>query len=238
MRLHIRKTQRERALYINSSLRILALLSVSLFAHADININQNEFCITKKVVSWIETRNKNLTRQNFDYSCGSAALSTIFSYYYDKNITENDILIDIANSIGLYIEKLDVKKKSSISFADLTEYVQRSKFRAIGIAVGFDEILNLKIPAIIFVKIRNQEHFTALKSSDETNVYLADPTFGNISVSHSKFKEMFFQRAGFDDQGKILIILPKKEIATNKSFMEIIPFGTVIYETIKIPRSN
>jgi len=51
---------------------------------SNMHIVQKEFWIDKNVTSWIEIKNRNLTRQNFDYSCGLASLSTILKYFYNQ----------------------------------------------------------------------------------------------------------------------------------------------------------
>ena len=68
---------------------------------ADIHIMQKEFHITKPIKSWIEFKNENLTRQDYDYSCGSASLSTVMKYYYDQNISEKDVLDAVLEIKGI-----------------------------------------------------------------------------------------------------------------------------------------
>ncbi|MWV62386.1 hypothetical protein DCO58_04495 [Helicobacter saguini] len=55
--------------------------------------------------SWSEIRNDNLTRQQFDYSCGSASLSTILTYYYNVEISEKEILESVLQSKGIDTQK-------------------------------------------------------------------------------------------------------------------------------------
>ena len=74
------------------------------------------------------------------------------------------------------------------------------------------------------------------KNMDKNYVYLADPSFGNIKVRRSKFKEMFYQRDDLKYPGKILAIIPltdnhKKNI--NQSFMKVQKGSGFIYEIIE-----
>ncbi len=218
-------------------MRYFLFLSFAVFVCADVTIRQNEFTIKKPIVSWIEVRNQNLVRQNFDYSCGSAALSTILSHYYDMNITEEDILSDALKAKGVNQDLNALEGQGNgLSFYDLSEFVKVKNFKAIGMALGFEELKKLKIPVIVFVKIRKQEHFSALKKIDENYVYLADPSFGNIRINHTKFKEMFFQREDDKIPGKILAILPAdNSVKIKADFMDTQPFGEIIYEILKRP---
>jgi len=203
-----------------------------------INIVQKEFVLKKEVKSWIEFKNEHLIRQNYDYSCGSAALATILSHYYDTNISEQMILASVLEAKGITKEASaleDQEGNNGLSFYDLSQYASSHGFKAIGIALGIEELKKLQIPVIVFVKIRKQEHFTVLKNMDEKYAYLADPSFGNIRVSHSKFKEMFFQRNDEQNPGKILAILAQNNIKEREEFKMVAPFPDSIYERITNP---
>lgn len=215
-------------------MKFLFILYPLVLLNANVIIHQNEFCIKKSIASWIEIKNKNLVRQNFDYSCGSAALSTIMSHYYDTNTTEEAILNDILKAKGIDKDKQELQGQDvGLSFYDLSKYVSMRGLRAVGVAIDFEELKKLKIPVIVFIKLRKREHFSTLKKIDNSHVYLADPSFGNISVSHSKFKEMFYQRNDENMPGKILAILPTSSTVIKTDFMDTAPFGNITYEVIK-----
>ena len=71
---------------------------------------------------------------------------------------------------------------------------------------------------------------------DKHYVYLADPSFGNIKVKISKFKEMFYQRDDLKYPGKILAIVPisnKQKENIKNEFMSVQKSSGFIYENIK-----
>ena len=215
---------------------VLTLLNISLFAN--ITIHQKEFTISKHIKSWIEFKNENLTRQKYDYSCGSASLSTILKYYYGLNVSEQDILNTILKSNVLNTK--DYKKFEdsdfSLSFLDLVSFIKSKGFKGLGLALDLEALSKLKAPVILFVKIRKNEHFTIYKSMDKNYVYLADPSFGNIKIRISKFKEMFYQREDLKYPGKILAILPtttEQKENIKQTFMNIEKSSNFIYENIK-----
>jgi len=145
-------------------------------------------------------------------------------------------LDDILKSKGFDVSKkiLLESGETNLSFFDLSEFSQRKGFKAIGLAIDMDSLKNLKVPVILFVKVRKDEHFTVYKSMDENYVYLADPSFGNIKVSISKFKEMFFQREDLKHPGKILAIVPLQNgYNINKNFLNVNQNSDFIYEVIK-----
>lgn len=218
--------------------QIIFIILLSLSSYANIILHQKEFTIKKPIKSWIEFKNENLTRQEYDYSCGSASLSTILKYYYNLDIGEKEILDDILKSKGYDItkkEKLE-EKDMGLSFLDLANYSKEKGFKAFGLALDLNELKKLKAPVILFVKIRKSEHFTIYKNMDQNYVYLADPSFGNIKVKISKFKEMFYQREDLKHPGKLLAIVPVANLQKEgivKSFMSIEKHSDFIYEVIR-----
>lgn len=218
-------------------MRFILFLSLSASVWG-ITIVQKEFILHKSVKSWIEFKNDKLTRQKYDYSCGSAALATLLSHYYDANATEEIILKGVLEAKGITKEASSLENQegnNGLSFFDLSQYVSTQGFKAVGIALGMEELQKLQIPVIVFVKIRKQEHFTVLKKMDERYAYFADPSFGNIRVSHAKFKEMFFTREAEDKPGKILAILAQGNAKGQEEFKTVVPFPNSIYERINNP---
>ncbi len=208
----------------------IILLALPIILFGKINIIKNELYIDKSIKSWSEIQNKNLVRQKYDYSCGSASVSTIMKYYYNQNISE----IDVLNTI-LSIKSIDEKADLDLSFMDLSKYIKSINFKPIGFALNIQTLKKLNIPVIIFLKLSKSEHFTVFRGIDENNIYLADPSFGNIQIKIPKFKEMFYQRSNSKYPGKVLAILPttntqKENI--NQNFMTIQKKSNLIYEII------
>jgi len=205
---------------------------------ANVILHQKEFTVKKTIKSWIEFKNENLTRQKYDFSCGSASLSTVLKFFYGINVSEKEVLDTILKSKGFFTitKKRLESQKFSLSFFDLAKFSNYKGFKAIGLALNMEALKKLKAPVILFVKIREDEHFTVFKNIDKNYVYLADPSFGNIKVKIAKFKEMFFQRDDLTYPGKILAIIPiyneqKKKI--NYNFLKINKSSKFIYENIK-----
>jgi uncharacterized protein len=217
---------------------VISLFLISSYLYADIHIRNENLTVSKPIKSWIEFKNENLTRQDYDYSCGSASLSTIFTYYYGVDIGEKEILDDVLKMKGYDIEKKEKLEEgdTSLSFLDLANFSQTKNFKAIGLALDMESLSKLKAPVILFVKIRKSEHFTIYKNMDKNYVYLADPSFGNIKVKKAKFQEMFYQRDDLKYPGKILAIVSNTTLQKNNilsSFMNIKKHSNLVYEVIR-----
>jgi len=203
---------------------------------AKVHVVQEMLHTEHNVTSWIEIKNKNLTRQKHDYSCGSASLATILKYYYGQNITEKEILDAVMQMKGLTEENVRQKYKevNGLSFLDLSVFAKEKGFKALGLALDMEALKKLQVPVILYVKIRNSEHFTVYKGMDDMYAYLADPSMGNTKVRLSKFKEMFYQREDLAFPGKLLAILPlSKKLVTNQDFMKHPKSSRMIYEVIE-----
>lgn len=188
----------------------------------------------RQITSWSEMRDKNLTKQEYDYSCGAASLSSILEHYYElENASEKEILDTVLLKKGIDINQKEeiqfddeMKQKAHLSFYDMVGYAEDRGFRAFGLAVDLPALYELKAPVIIYVKVRNIEHFSVLKGIDSKFVYLADPSFGNIKVSVAKFVEMFYpkktrQEAREEKQQAKLAKKPKKSYSDEAESMMI-----------------
>lgn len=219
-------------------MKIVSILLLCLSLWGEITIQEKEFTLRKPIKSWIEFKNDKLIRQRYDYSCGSAALATLLSNYYDADISELMILESVLEAKGVEEEPSELENQkglNGLSFYELSQYASTQGFKAIGIALGMQELKKLQIPVIVFVKIRKQEHFTVLKKMDERYAYLADPSFGNIRVNHAKFEEMFFTYGKDENQGKILAILTQDGTKGLEDFKTIETFPNSLYERIANP---
>ena len=96
-------------------------------------------------------------------------------------------------------------------------FVKSKELKAISLKLDIQTLQKLKIPAIVYVKIRDEEHFTVLKKIEDNKVYLADSIFGNLNISLKQFQEMFEDS---DKYGSILLIMPTKPMKINYTLMD------------------
>ncbi|TNL64399.1 C39 family peptidase [Acinetobacter bereziniae] len=125
---------------------LISTSSISMLNYAKTNIELNQYHNHIKVKSWKSIRDTNIVKQDLDYSCGSASIATILNGYFQKNVTEKEIL-DIIN-----------KGDSMASFEDMQRALNNLGFENKGYAVSIDTLKKLKIPVIIYIKHRNNDH--------------------------------------------------------------------------------
>lgn len=147
--------------------------------------------------SWVHFRDHKIIKQNFDYSCGAAAVASLLTYYYDHPITEEKVLDTI-------------EKKGASSFQDLKKAIESFGFKAVGLAITWSTLFELKHPVIVHLVYKGQDHFSLIKHVEEKNIELADPSWGNRKLSIERFRRMFHTRKSQDYMGSILVVFPKK----------------------------
>jgi len=154
---------------------------------------------TLAVETWKARRDARVVKQDADYSCGAASLATLLTHYYGRPTTEKDIL-DLLTARA--------KDKAAASFEDMAAILPALGFRGIGLALSPEQLSRLKMPVIVFVRARKEDHFAVLAGVGPERVKLADPALGNRSLSWRQFLERWDTRADAQLKGRALAVLP------------------------------
>jgi predicted double-glycine peptidase len=139
----------------------------------------------KKVKSLKDLKFKNLIKQTKDYSCGAAALATIFTYYFDKQVTEEEVLESVIKKSNR--EKIQKVKKKGVSLLDLKRYGEGIGYKGAGYRVPAHLLRTLDRPAIALINYQGYSHFVVIKGFIDDKVFIADPAQGNITWGLEKF---------------------------------------------------
>ena len=148
--------------------------------------------------SWKTLRDEQIVKQDRDYSCGGASLATLLNSFYGQDVTEEALL------------KAMDKGDGRASFEDMARILPQFGFKAQGFAASWEQLARLKMPVVVYVKNRKDDHFTVLRGINSDTVWLADPSLGNRTYSREQFLSMWQTRAGANDglAGKFLAVLP------------------------------
>ena len=159
-----------------------------------------------QVQSWKARRDLGIVKQNLDFSCGAASIATLLNKFYGQQLTEQEILVRMN------------KTELRASFEDMQQVMPQLGFEAKGYALPFEQLAQLKIPVIVYLKYRKNDHFSVLRGINGNTVLLADPSLGNMSLSREQFLAAWKTRDG-KMEGKILAVLPKDaDVAKNSAF--------------------
>lgn len=166
---------------------------------------QGQQPVYKPLASWKERKFIGMVRQQTDFSCGAAALATIFNYAYGKRTSEQQILVNM-----LKIADPDLIREKGFSLLDMKNYVAAVGMTGQGYEVEFDALKQLKVPAIALLDIRNYKHFVVVRKVDDSFVYIADPALGNRVMRRRDFEASWNNVVfvvvgeGFDEHSALL----------------------------------
>src|SRR5689334_23476914 len=94
------------------------------------------------VRSVLEIRHERVMIQNWDLSCGAAALGTLLRYEFGEPVTEKEIARGLM-SRGEYIEHPElVQIREGFSLLDLKRYVQTRGYKGLGFGqLGLNDLI-------------------------------------------------------------------------------------------------
>jgi len=143
-------------------------------------------------------------RQQYDYSCGAAALATLLSHHYQTPTPEQDVFQQMYAS-G---DKTKIHKEG-FSLLDMQRFLATRGFRADGFKLPIEKLIAEKLPAIVLITDRGFNHFVVIKGAEDGRILIGDPSTGNRVVSMERFEEIW--------RNKILFVIHshKDQVAFN-----------------------
>jgi len=128
-----------------------------------------------------------IVRQAYDYSCGSAALTTLLNGYVGTSLTEQQTMSGLLQ----YGEYQRIIERRSFSLLDMKRFVTAIGLDSGGYRGEFSDLVKLGQPAIVPISYAGFKHFVVYKAYKDGRVYVADPALGNISFDESRFKQIW-----------------------------------------------
>ncbi len=139
-----------------------------------------------QVVSVKEARFTTTQRQQFDFSCGSAAVATLLTHHYGKPTDERAVFTQM-------FERGDQAKirKEGFSMLDMKRYLESLGLRADGFQLPVDRLATEQVPAIVLLSERGYRHFVVVKGVVRGRVLVGDPAMGTRAMSIDRFKRLW-----------------------------------------------
>jgi len=141
----------------------------------------------RPVESLTERRYRNVVRQQWELSCAAAALATVLRYQYGVPATERSVALGLINR-NEYLANPDlVRLRQGFSLLDLKRFAESLGYEGIGLGrLAVPDLLE-RAPIIVPVRTRGYPHFVVFRGATPDTVLLADPAFGNVTMSVEKF---------------------------------------------------
>lgn len=161
--------------------------------HSYVKYHQNPV----QVKPAVEQQFRGIVKQAYDYSCGSAALTTLLNGYIGEKLTEQETM----NGLLRYGEYDRIVERRSFSLLDMKRFVTALGYSSGGFKGQFSDLVKLDKPAIVPIAYAGFKHFVVFKDYQKGRVFVADPALGNLSFSAEHFQEIW-------DNNTLFIIEP------------------------------
>lgn len=160
------------------------------------------------VRSLLEIRHDKVIVQNWDLSCGAAALATLLNFQHGENITERAIAKGLMNREEYLAAPDLIRYQHGFSLLDLKRYVDRLGYEG----VGFGQ-LDLKhaldeAPIMVPVRFNGYNHFVVLRGVHGNRVLLADPAYGNRTMPLDQFDKAWLN---YKDLGRVGFVIRRRD---------------------------
>ena len=137
------------------------------------------------VTSFESRRFDSVMRQQYDFSCGSAAVASLLSFHYQDRVTEHDVFIEM-----LALADEQKVRQNGFSMLDMKRYLEARGYQADGFRMPLTGLKEkVRLPMIVLLDIDGFRHFVLIKGISDSEVLVGDPARGLKVYSYSRFSE-------------------------------------------------
>ena len=130
--------------------------------------------------------------QQYDFSCGSAALATLLTYHYGVKVTEQAVFEQ------MYQHGNQAKiRAEGFSLLDMQRYLASRGMRADGFVLPLQELIKAALPAIVLVTEKGYRHFVVIKGARDGRILIGDPANGTRAMARDAFDAIWQNRLLF-----------------------------------------
>lgn len=154
------------------------------------------------VRSLLEIRRERTVFQEWDLSCGAAALATLLNHQHFDPVTEREIALGLMGRDVYVANPLLVRVRQGFSLLDLKRYVDARGYRGVGLG-GLDvDSLVARAPILTPIRTYGYNHFVVVRGRMGNRLLLADPNFGTRTMTVARFESAWIDygpigRVGF-----------------------------------------
>lgn len=128
----------------------------------------------------------NVVHQQYDFSCGSAALATLLHFHYGLPRSETDVFT------GMWAKGDQAQiRRVGFSLLDMKRYLGDQGLTADGYKVTLDAIAKRRLPGIALVTTKGYRHFVVVKGVTADSVLVGDPSLGLRAIRRDQFQAMW-----------------------------------------------
>lgn len=133
-----------------------------------------------------DERFRNTIHQQYDFSCGSAAVATLLTYQYDFPISERIAFV----AMFQHGDRAKIRKEG-FSLLDIKRFLAALGFQADGFVVPLGKLAQAHLPAIVLIDVHGYHHFVVIKGMLAGRVLIGDPAKGTRSIPVAEFERQW-----------------------------------------------
>ena len=149
-----------------------------------------------------EARFRTVVKQQYDFSCGSAAVATLLSYHYEDRVSE----LEVFKAMYRRGNRARIRKEG-FSMLDMKKYLAARGYRADGFRVPLDKLKQVGVPAIVLTNDKGYSHFVVVKGLEDSEVLIGDPAKGLRRVPREEFEDTW--------NGLVFVVRGRSQVARN-----------------------
>jgi predicted double-glycine peptidase len=161
-----------------------------------------------RVRSLFELRQENVILQQFDLSCGAAALATILNYQHGDPVSEREIATQMMGRTEYLENPTLVRLRQGFSLLDLKRFVDGRGYNGVGLGQLDFEHLQARTPIIVPITTYGYQHFVVFRGTLGNRVLLADPAFGNRTMLRLDFERAWID---FEEIGHVGFVVKRRD---------------------------
>jgi uncharacterized protein len=144
------------------------------------------------VTSMKEARLRSTALQQYDFSCGSAAVATLLTYHYGVPVTEQAVF----EQMFRHGDQAKIRVEG-FSLLDMKRYLEARGFQADGFEASLEKLADARIPAVVLINENGYNHFVVVKGVRDARVLIGDPAGGTRALPRKSFETMWFNKILF-----------------------------------------
>lgn len=160
------------------------------------------------VRSLLEQRQHHVILQQFDLSCGAAALATVLRFQHGEPVDERQVALGLIRR-ELYIRNPEsLRIRQGFSLLDMNRYVERLGYQGAALGRMSFEQLVARAPAIVPISLAGYSHFVVFRGTLGSSVLVADPAFGNRTLAVQRFNDAWID---YDEIGRVAFTVHRRD---------------------------
>jgi len=130
--------------------------------------------------------------QQYDFSCGSAAVATLLTHHYAAPTSEEEALR------AMFARGDQAKiQAEGFSLLDMKIYLEARGYAADGFEATLDQIVQFGAPGIALIQDNGYRHFVVVKGVQGERILLGDPAMGGRILRRAEFERLWVNHIFF-----------------------------------------